>query len=265
MTLREFLRADLWDQWDSIETDQKKRLPPPLRFKPYPADAELIDLVRPDAFTVGTMPLVEAIRRRRSRRRFTEAALSFEELSFLLWATQGLSGPQPTPSDGTTEGRSLRTVPSGGARHPFETYLLVNRVAGLEPALYRYLPQSHRLCHLRDRSAIADLAEEAWAVRQALRECAVVFIWTAVPYRMEWLFGRLSHKIIAMDAGHLCQNLYLASEAIGAGTCAFGWYDQARVDAMVQADGTDEFSVYMAAVGKIEQQPEISPTPPCCG
>lgn len=41
-----------------------------------------------------------------------------------------------------------RTVPSGGSRHPFETYLLINRVNGLEPGLYRYLPLEHKLCFL---------------------------------------------------------------------------------------------------------------------
>lgn len=45
----------------------------------------------------------------------------------------------------------------------------------------------------------------------------MTFIWTAIPYRMEWRYGLDSHKVIAMDAGHVGQNLYLACEAIGAG------------------------------------------------
>ena len=61
----------------------------------------------------------------------------------------------------------------------------------------------------------------------------------------------LSHKIIALDAGHLCQNLYLASESIGCGTCAIGAYDQEKADALLGVDGVEEFTVYLASVGKL--------------
>ena len=43
---------------------------------------------------------------------------------------------------------AMRTVPSAGGRHPFETYLLANRITGLDPGLYRYLPVDHKLCAL---------------------------------------------------------------------------------------------------------------------
>jgi SagB-type dehydrogenase family enzyme len=63
----------------------------------------------------------------------------------------------------------------------------------------------------------------------------------------------LSPKIIAQDSGHLCQNLYLASEAIGAGTCAIGAYDQDKMDTALGVDGEHEFTIYVAPVGKIGQ------------
>lgn len=43
--------------------------------------------------------------------------------------------------------------------------------------------------------------------------------------------------MIAQESGHVCQNLYLASQSIGAGACAIGAYDQASLDAIVQVDG----------------------------
>jgi nitroreductase len=61
-----------------------------------------------------------------------------------------------------------------------------------------------------------------------------------------------SPKVIAQDAGHLCQNLYLAATAIGAGACAIGAYDQAGMDAVLEVDGQDEFTIYVATVGKVE-------------
>jgi nitroreductase len=60
----------------------------------------------------------------------------------------------------------------------------------------------------------------------------------------------MTHKKILIDVGHICQNLYIASESIDAGTCAIGIYDQDRVDALLDLDGEDEFVIYLAAVGK---------------
>jgi SagB-type dehydrogenase family enzyme len=68
---------------------------------------------------------------------------------------------------------------------------------------------------------------------------------------MEWRYGLAAHKVIAIDAGHVCQNLYLACEAIGAGTCAIAAYDQEAMDDLVGLDGKDEFTIYLAPVGKV--------------
>ena len=88
--LREFLKSGDWAAWDLAETDQRRGLPPPPLEKPAPPDAPRVALVPPDRFTVGSMPLLQAINRRRSRRKYTDDPLSLEELSFLLWVTQGV-------------------------------------------------------------------------------------------------------------------------------------------------------------------------------
>ena len=83
--------------------------------------------------------LYDLLTRRRSARIYTEGELRLLQLSFLLWATQGVRAMR---------GRAyatLRTVPSGGARHAFETYLLLRHVEGLRPGAYHYLPMEHAL------------------------------------------------------------------------------------------------------------------------
>jgi SagB-type dehydrogenase family enzyme len=243
---RRFLKAEGWDEWVKTQTDQRAGVPVPPPQKPYPADAQLIDLVAPEDLTVGQMTVLRAIKQRRSHRSFAKEPLTLEELSFLVWATQGIG--QVNRQEGQVV-RTLRTSPSGGARHPFETYLLVRRVEGLAPGLYRYLPMEHKIYLVDGR----DLTQEAHeATRgQFLRQSALVFIWTAIPYRTEWRYAALSAKIIAQDSGHLCQNLYLACEAIGAGTCAIGAYDQHKIDPLLGVDGEEEFTVYVAPVGKV--------------
>lgn len=261
-TYRKFLKSDLWEEWRKLKTDQRKGAPAPSPQKPCPEDARLIDLVALKDLTVGKMPLIEVIKRRRSRRKFTEEALTLEELSFLLWATQGISkgtkrGLSKDERDTLEQARAtLRTVPSGGARHPFETYLLVNRVNGLEFGLYRYLPLEHKLCFLSADTELTEKVHKA-CYEQYVKNSAVTFIWTAIPYRTEWRYSMLSPKIIAQDSGHLCQNLYLASEAIGAGTCAIGAYDQDKMDLALGVDGKEEFAIYVAPVGKTKRSTSL--------
>ena len=246
----EFLKSDRWDEWNESETDQKKLMPVPEIQKPYPTDADLIDLVSPKDMEIGLdTNLYDAINDRKSHRKYTEDPLSLEELSFLLWATQGI---QQMFRGGKV---SRRTVPSGGSRHPFVTYLLINRVTTLEPGLYRYLPMEHKLLFIYNNENLVDEVNDSF-YGQYIKGCAVAFIWTVIPYRTEWRYTFLSPKIIAQDSGHLCQNLYLACHAIGAGTCAIGAYDQEKMDAVLRVDGKDEFAVYGAPVGKIKQKNE---------
>ena len=245
-TGREILKAGPWYEWVKQDTDQRRKVPSPPLQKSYPADAKLIDLMAAKDLTVGQMPLIDAINRRKSRRRYTSEALTLEELSFLLWAAQGVQ--EITKKKDATR----RTVPSGGSRHPFELYLAINRVSGLEPGLYRYLPLDHKLCFLRADPQLGKKTSQACLKQAFVGKGAIVFIWTALPYRAEWRYSIVAHKMIAMDAGHSCQNLYLAGEAIGAGVCAIGAYNQNELDALLEVDGKEEFAVYAGAIGKVE-------------
>ena len=243
-TQRGWLKSDRWDEWTKIETDQRKKLPPPPLQLPCPEDAKRIDLVPPDQFTIGETPFIQTVRGRKSRRQFTPEALTLEELSFLLWATQGV---REVLQNGLV---SRRTVPSGGSRHPFETYLVVNRVESLPSGLYRYLPLDHQLCFVESLDApLGRIADEQY--RKFVLNPAAIFVWTVIPYRTEWRYSIISDKIIALDAGHVCQNLYLACEALQLGTCAYDGYDQDTVDAMLNVDQEEEFTIYLATVGRI--------------
>jgi len=251
-TYRRFLSADDWEEYTrkDHQTDQGRKISAPPIQKPYPGDAQRIGLIPPEQLRIGTAPLRDVIRKRESRRKFSSSPLTLEELSFLLWATQGIrkmavQDDQPL--------RSFRTVPSGGGRHALETYLVINRVTGLDPGLYRYLPVEHKLLFINSQADLAEKLAQACLEQTFIKEGAVIFAWTTIPYRAEWRYSIVAHKMIALDAGHVCQNLYLAAEAIGAGTCAIAAYHQKPVDELIGVDGEDEFVIYLAPVGKQDQ------------
>lgn len=242
-TLKYFLKDDIRQEINFHKTDQHKGVAAPPIEKPPLPDAKKFVLTEPIALDIGDVSLKAAIASRQSRRKFTGEALTIDELSFLLWSTQGVRQWQNK--------NALRTVPSAGNRHALETYLAVFNVEGLEVGIYRYLPSQHQLVlesapdHLQEKTIRAALNQ------QFAGTSAVTFIWTAIPYRMEWRYAEASYKVIAIDAGHVCQNLYLACQAIGAGTCAIAAYNQEAADGLLNIDGNEEFVIYMAPVGKI--------------
>jgi SagB-type dehydrogenase family enzyme len=246
---REWIKASGWQQLRDIISDQQQNLPAPPLQQPYPEDATLIDLAPPESTGLGRLSVFEAIKRRQSRRKFSEQPLTLNQLSFLCWATQGVKMVAPSGK------AMLRTVPSGGARHPFETYLAVAAVEGLSPGFYRYLSIEHKLCLLREVPDIRERICAACNNQRSAKLAAATFIWTAIPYRAEWRYSIVSGKLIAQDSGHVCQNLYLACEAEGLGTCAIGAYNQHAMDVLLGVDGNDEFSIYVAPVGHpLEQE-----------
>ena len=146
----------------------------------------------------------------------------------------------------------MRTVPSGGGMHPYETYLVINNIEGLKSGLYRYLAIEHKLLVLdTNESDLSEKIVEVCNGQAFIGKAAVVFIWTARPYRTEYRYGEDSLKDILMGVGHICQNLYLACEAIGAGTCAIVAYNQDELDKFIDVDGENEIALYLAPVGKV--------------
>jgi SagB-type dehydrogenase family enzyme len=224
-------------------SDQQKGIECPPPVKPPADDATLIDLPDPDASVAVKNDVLECLASRRSRRKYADAPLSLQQLSVLLWATQGV---KRVLGDGQVV---FKTVPSAGARHPLETYLAIRNVQGLAAGIYRYLGEAHQLERIALRDDLPDTLREAGLGQDCLSAAAVTFCWAAIPYRTEWRYGPLSFKPILLDAGHVCQNLYTACEALGLGTVAVAAYNQRKIDDLLGLDGVEEFVIYLAPVG----------------
>jgi SagB-type dehydrogenase family enzyme len=242
---RYFLKDSVRLTIDFNQTDQNKGLAPPPVEKPFKTDSRLIDLINPNQWkAIPSIDLLSAIKSRQSHRHFTSESLTLEEISFLLWTTQGIR-------ENAGELTAFRTVPSAGCRHALETYLCVLNVTGLEQGIYRYLPLEHQLLAVSQKKNLSARITAAALQQSFVGKSAVTFLWTTIPYRMEWRYDIAAHKVIALDAGHVCQNLYLSCAAIKAGTCAIAAYNQNLMDDLLDVDGKDEFTIYLAPVGKI--------------
>ncbi|HBM16738.1 MAG TPA: thioester oxidase [Lentisphaeria bacterium] len=242
---REFLKDTLRLKYDFSQTDQNRGIPAPPIQKPILENQTVISLPKEKIFDFGKdKNIVNAIRYRKSKRKFTLESLTLEELSFLLWATQGLRSS-------IHNGHAFRVVPSAGCRHSFETYIAAIEVSGLVQGIYRYLPIEHALVLEKEVEELPEKVIQATLGQSFTGEAGAVFIWSCIPYRMEWRYGPAAHRAIAFDAGHVCQNLYLAAQAISAGTCAIAAYNQSLMDELIGVDSSDEFVIYLAPTGKV--------------
>lgn len=207
-------------------------------FKSYP-NAETLSLPEPKP-TLEKF-LWNILAHRRSIRDYTEEPLSMQELSQLLWATQGVTA--------THGPYALRTAPSAGALYPIETYILINRVEGISPGIYHYDVLHHRLEALKEGNFGNDIADAALG-QDMLAEAGIVFIWTGIIGRSKWKYRERAYRYIYMDAGHICQNAYLTAEALGLGCCSVGAFFDDDVNSIVGIDGEEEIAVYLCGIGK---------------
>lgn len=239
-----------FDSMDGRVSDQRRGIKqPPLEIK-TPENTQVTVLPEPVTTKLAKNGIRECILERKSRRKYTDGHLALEEVSFLLWASQGVK--KVVPAYTKTGKATLRTVPSAGARHPFETYLAVNGVNGLEPGIYRYSALNHTLGFLYSPDGLGIRLTEAASGQSFAGNAPAVFIWSCKPYLGEWRYMGESHKVMLIDAGHVCQNLYLAAEALGLGTVGIGAYSQKLMDELLRLDGDEEFVVYLAPVGKTD-------------
>lgn len=215
---------------------------PPLEL-PVPEGAELIELPKPGVIHIPEISLRTAIETRRTIRAYAKTPLSLEEMTYLLWVSQGVKHVSSRPS-------TARTVPSAGARHAFETLLLVNRVTGLEPGLYRYAAIEHKLLTITQDVEIAEKLANACLDQSQLTNCAAAFIWVAVVKRMFWRYAERGYRYLHLDAGHVCQNLALGAEQIGCGICPIAAFDDELLNQTLNLDGEEQFVIYLASVGK---------------
>lgn len=227
---------------EELESDQKKQLPQPPLTKDAITD-NIIKLTKDFSAVIKEENYLDLLKERKSNRVYKKESVTLEQLSFLLWTTQGI---KEIRGDNYA---TVRYVPSGGARHALETYLAVLNVEGLKKGIYHYLPMDHSLELIEAVDNLEVKVSDSLCKQKFAGKAAVVFYYSAVPYRSEWRYPLEAHKLVLIDAGHAVQNLYLSCGAIGCGTCAIAAYNQELADKLFRLDGEEEFIIYAAPVG----------------
>jgi SagB-type dehydrogenase family enzyme len=196
----------------------------------------------PDA--APPMSVWDALRARRSGRRYGGAPLTLGELGAVLWAASGVRSP--------SDGAAARTAPSAGGLYPIETYLVAHRIEGLDPGVYHYAVLDHALeqlstapaADLRHRSAAAALDQPIAGL------CDGLLLWSAVLERTLWKYGQRGHRYVYIDAGHVGENLALAATALGLESCHIAALYDDEADALLGLQAPEETVLYLTTLGR---------------
>jgi SagB-type dehydrogenase family enzyme len=183
-----------------------------------------------------TITLQQAIQERHSVREFGPEAISQEDVAQILWAAQGL-----------TDG-GHRAAPSAGALYPLEIYLVAGRVKDLSAGVYHYRPSTLAECKLtqvQEGEVLKKLSDAALG-QGCVRDCAACLVITAEVSRTSVKYGNRAERYVAMECGHVAQNVLLTATGLHLGGVPAGAFDDAAVKKLL---GIPEAPYYLLPIG----------------
>jgi SagB-type dehydrogenase family enzyme len=193
----------------------------------------------PEPVQDSNTSIEEALRKRRSIRSYKDIPLTLAEVSQLLWAAQGITGPE-----------GLRTAPSAGALYPLEVYIVAGNVDGLRDGVYHYWPHTHELEMTVKGDRRNELCKAALG-QPSVRNAAAVIVFSAVYERTSKKYGDRGIQYVHMEIGHAAQNVFLQAVPLELGTVVIGaFYDDAVRKVLQMPDS--EQPLYIMPVGRMK-------------
>lgn len=177
----------------------------------------------------GEVSVEETLEQRRSKRSFVPKELSWEQISQLVWAAQGIVR------------RGFRTTPSAGALYPLEVYLVTKE------GVYHYQPESHELEPTLEGDVRSQLCRAALH-QEFIEEAPVDIVIAAVYQRMEWRYRERAARYTHIEVGHAAQNIHLQAIALGLGSVPIGAFHDEQVQRVLSLPKNEQ-PLYIIPVG----------------
>jgi nitroreductase len=174
----------------------------------------------------GGMPLMDALKLRRSMRAYSERPLEPQVLSDLLWAADGVNRP------------------SGDRTAPYWRHIMVVEIyAAMADGVWLYEPRAHTLV----RHAMADLRAET-GTQDFVGAAPLELVYVAHGERMTDVGPEERRLFASADACFIGQNVYLFCASEGLATVFRGSANQAKLGATLNLpDG--QFVTFAQTVG----------------
>lgn len=133
-----------------------------------------------------------------------------EKLNILLYTSFS-----NTTSPGI-ETHITRPVPSGGAKHPIETYIIFPKDSLYPEGVYHYNVRDHALEQLYTKDVWKDFLDSTYNIYKGDYKNSFAFVYTAKLERAMYRYRDIrSTRAIFIDEGHIVQNAKLVARALG--------------------------------------------------
>ena len=181
-------------------------------------------------------PLMRALEKRRSKRKWKNEPLSNQELSNLLWAACGITMAE------TKKSKSKRTVPSATNSQAIKIYV------ALKKGLFLYNEKNHELIQILSENIIPSIGNQ-----KMIQSAPVGLIYVSDYSKMK---GYLSKKdedrkwfVSATETGCISQNVYLYCASAKLNTVIIGLVNRNKLHEIMGLKEHEKV-VYTQAVGK---------------
>jgi len=203
-----------------------------------PQDRTIIIKLNPPAALSGK-GLQALLEKRYSCRSFQDKKMPLDNLGDILWATCGKKYDAVTGAS--------RTIPSAGATYPLELFVVVGRdsVENFKEGIYHYLIEEHSLKLILPGDKREELSR-ACLGQDFIAKAPVTLIISAKFERTTQRYGDRGVKYVYMEAGHACQNTYLALTNLGLGAVEVGAFNDKDVKSAAGLDKDLEPIIVMA-------------------
>jgi SagB-type dehydrogenase family enzyme len=144
----------------------------------------------------------------------------------------------------------LKSIPSGGARHPTEVFLASFDLQGIEPGVYHYDVEGHQLeCTStgQQRAAFADATLDLFGRYDTPPAAALVF--TSRVERSMWRYrDPRSYRAILVDVGHAVMAYRLVARMLGFRTFAYQKMRDSQVAELLGVDRIAQPPLYVGTL-----------------
>ena len=214
-----------------------------------PMTEDAIDLSGPCAGWKMSGPgnLVNVLERRRTVHEQGERPITISEIGSILYHVARIR----QQIAGDYQELYLRSVPSAGAIHELEFYLVVGQCEGLCRGLYHYHSHYQKLFRLPAQDlhvkALLHDAAVSWAKPDDPPQVLII-VASRLP-RVAWKYEGIAYRLTLLNAGVILQTLYLLATELGLACSAIGGGDTDLFAAATGLDPLEETSVAEFAIG----------------
>jgi SagB-type dehydrogenase family enzyme len=184
--------------------------------------------------------LNDAIAKRKSIRSFAEKKLNLQQVSIILQSADGITHYYKT--------YALRSAPSGGALYPIDIYLFASGVDSLPNGMYHFQVSDSSLELVKEGNFNDQLCKASFD-QECVGASPITLVLTARFPRSTKKYADRGYRYTYMEAGSICQNIYLQTASLGLGTVSVGAFNDDALNLLLKVDGIEEAALLIMPVG----------------